>query len=61
MESQISSVASRKPEGDIFIDDKAFNSERWDWNLNDFEIDKDLNRLNISLEEKYRNFLFNIG
>jgi len=20
-----------KPEGDIFIDDKAFNSERWDW------------------------------
>ena len=20
-----------KPEGDIFIDDKAFNSESWDW------------------------------
>lgn len=20
-----------KPEGDIFIDDKAFNSEKWDW------------------------------
>ena len=24
-----------KPEGDIFIDDKAFNSEKWNWNPND--------------------------
>lgn len=34
-----------KPEGDIFIDDKAFNSEAWDWKYKSDNKDKNTNKL----------------
>ena len=38
-----------KPEGDIFIDDKAFNSEKWIWN-------KNTTKPNEALEDTINNF-----
>ncbi len=35
-----------KPEGDIFIDDKSFNSERWVWDIQNIKSEKNLKKIN---------------
>ena len=42
-----------KPEGDIFIDDKAFNSEAWDWK---YKVDKK-DQIEINLIQEIDNLL----
>ena len=35
-----------KPEGDIFIDDKAFNSEKWIWENRKLKLEENVNKIN---------------
>jgi len=40
-----------KPEADVFIDDKAFNSDRWHWSVTDLSLSSDPYHINKTIDD----------